>query len=48
MNNKFDLIILDLMLPDIDAETIYHSIRGFSDIPIIMLTAKRTEGFRAR
>lgn len=43
IKNNFDLIILDLMLPDIDGETICSSIRGFSDVPIIMLTAKSSE-----
>ena len=39
----FDLIILDLMLPDIDGETICTSLREFSDVPIIMLTHKAKE-----
>lgn len=46
IKNNFDLIILDLMLPDIDGETICRSIRGFSDVPIIMLTAKSSEDER--
>lgn len=44
----YDLIILDLMLPDMAGETICSSIREFSDIPIIMLTAKNTEDERVR
>lgn len=48
MKNNFDLIILDLMLPDIDGETICSSIREFSDVPIIMLTAKSSEDDRIK
>ncbi len=39
-NGKYDLIILDLMMPKLDGlETCMH-IREFSSVPIIMLTAK--------
>lgn len=38
-----DLIILDLMLPDISGEEICKNIRKESTIPIIMLTAKVEE-----
>lgn len=37
------LVILDLMLPEIDGLTIAKSIRSKSDCPIIMLTAKDEE-----
>ena len=37
---KFDLIILDLMLPDISGEDICKVIRETSDVYIFMLTAK--------
>jgi DNA-binding response OmpR family regulator len=40
---KPDLIILDLMLPDISGERVCEIIRGFSSTPIIMLTAKSEE-----
>lgn len=43
LSDGFDLIILDLMLPDISGEDICTSIRKDSDIPIIMLTAKSDE-----
>ncbi|MBI3592090.1 MAG: response regulator transcription factor [Nitrospirae bacterium] len=48
IRDKFDLIILDLMLPDIDGETLCSSVREFSDIPIIMLTAKSSEDDRVK
>jgi DNA-binding response OmpR family regulator len=35
-----DLIILDLMLPQIDGMELCWRIRAFSNIPILMLTAK--------
>src|SRR5699024_3654472 len=40
---KPNLIILDLMLPDISGTIICQNIRKLSDVPIIMLTAKSTE-----
>jgi DNA-binding response OmpR family regulator len=43
ITDTLDLVILDLMLPDIDGESICRAIREFSDIPIIMLTAKSAE-----
>ncbi|MEI3599948.1 MULTISPECIES: response regulator transcription factor [unclassified Oceanobacillus] len=41
--NNPDIIILDLMLPDISGEEICRLTRNESDVPIIMLTAKSTE-----
>ncbi len=38
--HKFDVIILDLMLPTISGEVVCREIRNHSDVPIIMLTAK--------
>ncbi|MCL2354098.1 MAG: response regulator transcription factor [Defluviitaleaceae bacterium] len=38
--NKFDLIVLDIMLPKMDGLEICQNIREFSNVPIIMLTAK--------
>lgn len=37
------LILLDLMLPGIDGLTLCREIRRFSDVPIIMVTAKTEE-----
>lgn len=38
-----DLILLDLALPGVDGITICREIRSFSDIPIIMITARVEE-----
>jgi DNA-binding response OmpR family regulator len=38
-----DLVILDLMLPDIPGEELCKIIRENSDVPVIMLTAKSGE-----
>lgn len=45
-SEKPDLIILDLMLPDISGEDICKKIREISNVPIIMLTAKSAESQR--
>ncbi|MGO4344248.1 response regulator transcription factor [Paenibacillus sp. MCAF9] len=42
----FDLIILDLMLPDINGELLCRQIRGTNPVPIIMLTAKASLNHR--
>ena len=39
-DESIDLILLDLMLPKLDGLTVCRTVRGFSDVPIIMLTAK--------
>ena len=39
-NNDYDLIILDLMMPEIDGLECCMKIREFSNVPIIMLTAR--------
>lgn len=38
--NKFDLILLDLMLPGMTGEELLASVRSGSDVPVIVLTAK--------
>lgn len=38
--NTYDLILLDVMLPKHDGFEVCQMIREFSDVPIIMLTAK--------
>ena len=37
---NYDIILLDLMLPKLDGLSACQQIRDFSDVPIVMLTAK--------
>lgn len=37
---EYDMILLDVMLPKMDGFEVCQAIREFSDVPIIMLTAK--------
>ena len=39
-NSAYDLILLDVMLPKFDGFEVCQQVREFSDVPIIMLTAK--------
>lgn len=39
-NNEYDIVLLDVMLPVFDGFEVCQQIREFSDMPIIMLTAK--------
>ena len=46
-----DIVVLDLVLPDLPGEVVTSNLRAISDVPIIMLTAKAAEedriaGFR--
>ncbi len=38
--NKYDIILLDIMLPGYSGLEVCQMVREFSDVPIIMLTAK--------
>jgi DNA-binding response OmpR family regulator len=40
---RFDLVILDLMLPKLDGVEVCRELRSRSQVPIIMLTAKGSE-----
>ena len=42
-NGNYDALLLDVMLPDGDGFDICRTVRSFSDIPIIMLTARGEE-----
>src|SRR5919202_3369127 len=41
--DSLDLVILDIMLPDIDGITLCQEMRRNSDVPIVMLTAREGE-----
>lgn len=43
MNNTYDLLILDLMLPEIDGFNICREIRKTKDLSIIMVSAKKED-----
>ena len=38
--NAYDMILLDIMLPKHDGFEVCQQIREFSDVPIVMLTAR--------
>ena len=39
-NNQYDIILLDVMLPKVGGFEVCQQIREFSDVPVIMLTAR--------
>lgn len=41
--NRYDIIIIDIMMPELDGFSACREIRKFSDIPIIMLSARGEE-----
>jgi DNA-binding response OmpR family regulator len=48
VEQKPDLVLLDLMMPVLDGFGACDRIRGFSDVPIIIITAKGEEQSRVR
>lgn len=44
--NDYNLIILDIMVPEVDGWTVCQKIRKTSNVPIIMVTAKSSESDR--
>ena len=46
--NKFDIVIMDIMMPEIDGFTAVKEIREFSSVPILMLSARGEEYDRIR
>ena len=42
-SESFDLVILDIMMPEIDGFTVCRELRAFSDVPVIFLTARARE-----
>ncbi len=43
LSGAFDLIILDIMLPEIDGLEICRKVRQISDVPILLVSAKRDD-----
>lgn len=39
-NNEYDIVLLDIMLPVLDGMQVCQQVREFSQVPVIMLTAK--------
>src|SRR3989304_8141399 len=48
VSEKPDLILLDVMMPEMDGFAVCERIREFSNVPIIMLTAKGDEEHKVR
>ncbi|MEA2459645.1 MAG: hypothetical protein QOC95_2617, partial [Thermoleophilaceae bacterium] len=42
-DGEFDLVVLDVMLPQVDGFEVCRQLRARSSVPIIMLTAKAEE-----
>ncbi|MBO6214997.1 MAG: response regulator, partial [Lachnospiraceae bacterium] len=40
LKGNFDMILLDVMLPKLDGFEVCQRIREFSNVPVVMLTAK--------
>jgi two-component system, OmpR family, KDP operon response regulator KdpE len=43
-----DIVLLDLGLPDIDGTQVLHEIRSFSQVPVIVVTARGQENEKAQ
>ena len=43
VNNSFDLVIMDVMMPELDGFSAVKEIRKYSDVPVIMLSARGEE-----
>jgi len=46
LHNRYDVVLLDLMLPGIDGLEVCRQLRDRTDIPVIMLTARGEEADR--
>jgi DNA-binding response OmpR family regulator len=45
-STRFDVVLLDLMLPELGGLEVCRELRAFTDVPIIMLTARGEEADR--
>lgn len=43
LEQEYDLVLLDVMLPEVDGFTICRELRKMSDVPIIFITARHLE-----
>ena len=42
-NDEFDAVVLDIMMPKVDGFTVVREVRKFSQVPVIMLSARGEE-----
>ena len=42
-NEKFDIVIMDIMMPELDGFSAVQRIRAFSDVPVMLLSARGEE-----
>ncbi|MBO5098914.1 MAG: response regulator transcription factor [Clostridia bacterium] len=42
-NDEFDVVVLDIMMPKVDGFTVVREVRKFSNVPVIMLSARGEE-----
>ncbi len=42
-NNEYNVVVLDIMMPKVDGFTVVREVRKFSDVPVIMLSARGEE-----
>lgn len=42
-DNEYDAVVLDVMLPVLDGFEVCRLVRAFSEVPIIMVTARQEE-----
>lgn len=45
-NNSYDLVLLDIMLPYKSGDEVLKEIRGFSEVPVIVISAKDMVGIK--
>ena len=46
LDNEYDLVLLDVMLPEVDGFAICRELRKKSDVPIVFITARHKENDR--